>query len=85
MSTTETIQITLPDGSTRDVPKGTTAAQVAGQIGPRLLQAAFVARVNDELVDLSKPIEQNSKLAILTSATPPRTCSPPPSWSSTPT
>jgi threonyl-tRNA synthetase len=65
--TTETIQITLPDGSTRDVPKGTTPAQIAEQIGPRLLKAAFVARVDDELVDLAKPLEKNSKLAILTS------------------
>jgi threonyl-tRNA synthetase len=68
--TTETIQITLPDGSTRDVPKGTTPAQIAEQIGPRLLKAAFVARVDDELVDLAKPLEQNSKLAILTSKDP---------------
>src|ERR1700729_318319 len=68
--TTETIQITLPDGSIREVPKGTTAAQVAEQIGPRLLKAAFVARVDDELVDLAKPLEKNSKLAILTSKDP---------------
>ena len=68
--TTETIQITLPDGSTREVPKGTSALQVAEQIGPRLAKAAFVARVDDELVDLAKPIEKNSKLAILTSKDP---------------
>jgi threonyl-tRNA synthetase len=68
--TTETIQITLPDGSTREVPKGTTPAQIAEQIGPRLAKAAFVARVDDELVDLAKPLEQNSKLAILTSKDP---------------
>jgi threonyl-tRNA synthetase len=68
--TTETIQITLPDGSTREVPKGTTPAQIAEQIGPRLLKAAFVARVDDELVDLAKPLEKNSKLAILTSKDP---------------
>lgn len=68
--TTETIQITLPDGSTREVPRGTTPAQIAEQIGPRLLKAAFVARVDDELVDLAKPLEQNSKLAILTSKDP---------------
>jgi threonyl-tRNA synthetase len=68
--TTETIQITLPDGSTREVPKGTTSAQIAEQIGPRLLKAAFVARVDDELVDLAKPLEKNSKLAILTSKDP---------------
>lgn len=63
----ETIQITLPDGSTRDVPCGTTAAQVAAQIGPRLAKDALVARVDGELVDLSRPLDHNVNLAILTS------------------
>src|SRR5580704_16789634 len=63
----DNIQITLPDGSTRDVPSGTTAAQVAAQIGPRLAKDALVARVDGELVDLSRPIDHNVNLAILTS------------------
>jgi threonyl-tRNA synthetase len=62
----ENIQITLPDGSTRDVPSGTTAAQIAGQIGPRLAKDALVARVDGELVDLSKPLDRSVKLSILT-------------------
>ncbi|HKQ88605.1 MAG TPA: threonine--tRNA ligase [Candidatus Acidoferrales bacterium] len=66
----ENIQITLPDGSTREVPRGTTAAQIAGQIGPRLANAALVARVGDVLVDLSKPLEENGKLSILTAKDP---------------
>ena len=66
----ENIQITLPDGSTREVPKGTTAAQVAAQIGPRLASAALVARADDNLVDLSKPLESDTKLAILTAKDP---------------
>ncbi len=64
--TTETIQITLPDGATREVPKGTTPAQIAEQISPRLARVALVARADDELVDLSKPLEKNAKIAILT-------------------
>src|SRR5271168_2103027 len=66
----ENIQITLPDGSTRDVPRGTTAAQVAGQIGPRLAKDALVARADGELVDLSRPLDHNVNLAILTSKDP---------------
>src|ERR1700722_3561317 len=66
----ETIQITLPDGSTRDVPSGTTAAQVAAQIGPRLAKEALVARADEELVDLSRPLDRNVKLSILTSKDP---------------
>jgi len=63
----ETIQITLPDGATREVPSGTSAAQVAAQIGPRLAKDALVARVDGELVDLSRPLDRNVNLAILTS------------------
>src|SRR5271154_3927446 len=66
----ENIQITLPDGSTRDVPSGTTAAQVAGQIGPRLAKDALVARVDGELVDLAKPLDHSVKLSILTAKDP---------------
>ena len=68
--TTETIQITLPDGSTRDVPRGTTAGQIAQQIGPRLAKDALVARADGELVDLFKPLDANTKIAILTSKDP---------------
>jgi len=66
----DNIQITLPDGSTREVPRGTTAAQIAAQIGPRLAQAALVARADGELVDLSKPLDHNVKLSILTAKDP---------------
>ena len=66
----ETIQITLPDGATREVPRGTTARDIAGQISPRLAREALVARANDELVDLSRPLEGNSKLSILTARDP---------------
>ncbi|MBI1739203.1 MAG: TGS domain-containing protein, partial [Acidobacteria bacterium] len=42
----DTIQITLPDGSTRQVPRGTTPLEIARQISPRLAGAALVARVS---------------------------------------
>ena len=41
----DTIQITLPDGAVREVPRGTTAADIAQQISPRLAKEALVARV----------------------------------------
>jgi threonyl-tRNA synthetase len=66
----DTIQITLPDGATREVPKGTTAAEIARQISPRLAKEALVARTNGDLTDLSRPLEQNTKLAILTAKDP---------------
>jgi len=66
----ENIQITLPDGSVREVPTGTTAAQIASQIGPRLAKDALVARVDGELVDLSRPLDHDAKLSILTAKDP---------------
>ena len=72
----DTIQVTLPDGAKREVPKGTTPLEIARQISPRLADAAFVARVaapNDgegELVDLRRPLESDSKLQILTEKDP---------------
>src|ERR1700722_8164584 len=62
----DTIQITLPDGATRDVPKGTTAADIAKQISPRLAKEALVARTNGDLIDLARPLDHDTKLAILT-------------------
>jgi threonyl-tRNA synthetase len=62
----DTIQITLPDGATRQVPRGTTPADVANQISPRLAKEALVARANDELIDLSRPLDHDVKLSILT-------------------
>src|SRR5258708_1434593 len=72
----EQIHITLPDGSVKDVPKGTTPADVARSISPRLADAALVARVaapNDgegELVDLRRPLDHDVKLQILTEKDP---------------
>src|ERR1700731_4472631 len=72
----EQIHITLPDGSVKEVPKGTTPAEVARSISPRLADAALVARVaapNDgegELVDLRRPLDHDVKLQILTEKDP---------------
>src|SRR5579872_2838929 len=62
----DTIQITLPDGAVREVARGTTPAEIAHQISSRLAKEALVARTDGELVDLSRPLEQNTQLAILT-------------------
>jgi len=42
----ETIHITMPDGAIREVPLGTTAAEIAQQISPRLAKEALVARIS---------------------------------------
>src|SRR6202790_4747926 len=66
----DTIQITLPDGSTQQVPRGTTAMDIAQKISPRLAKEALVARTNGELADLSRPLEADSAVTILTSKDP---------------
>jgi threonyl-tRNA synthetase len=65
--TLATVRVTLPDGSVREVPAGSTAADVAAAIGRRLAKDAVVAKVDGELVDLSRPIERDATLQILTS------------------
>jgi len=42
------IRVTLPDGSQKTLPKGSTAADLAKAIGPGLAKAALAARVNDQ-------------------------------------
>jgi threonyl-tRNA synthetase len=64
------IQITLPDGSRKPVPAGSSPLDVARGISPRLADAAIVARVNGELVDLSRPIEADATVEILTAKHP---------------
>jgi len=64
------VRLTLPDGSTREVPQGTTGAEVARMIGPGLAKAALAARVDGAIWDLSRPIEQDASFAILTDRDP---------------
>src|SRR5580698_1321705 len=64
------IEITLPDGSKRSVPGGARPIDIAKSISPRLADAAIVAKVNGELYDLTRPIEQDATLQILTSKDP---------------
>jgi threonyl-tRNA synthetase len=53
----EMIRVTLPDGSAREVVRGTTAAQIAADIGPGLAKAALAARVDGELRDIMRPLD----------------------------
>jgi threonyl-tRNA synthetase len=64
------ITVTLPDGATRALPAGTTAAEIAAAIAPSLAKAALAARVNGALTDLSRPIEADARLEIVTAKDP---------------
>ncbi|MGN3974540.1 threonine--tRNA ligase [Tsuneonella sp. SYSU-LHT278] len=63
----ELLKISLPDGSVREVEPGTTPADIAAAIGPGLAKAALAARVDGELRDLNRPLENDAKLALVTS------------------
>ena len=66
----DSIHIKLPDGSTKEVPKGTTALDVAKSISPRLADAALVAKTNGDLIDLTRPLDRDAELRILTEKDP---------------
>jgi threonyl-tRNA synthetase len=64
------IEITLPDGSKQSVPSGTRPIDIAQSISPRLAEAAIVAKVNGGLYDLTRPLESDAALQILTPKDP---------------
>ena len=64
------LTITLPDGSRQTVPPGTRPLDVAKSISPRLAADAVVARVGGELFDLTRPLESDGQLEILTTKNP---------------
>ena len=59
------IKITFPDGSIREYEKNVTPLQIAESISSRLAADVLVANVNDEIVDLDYPIENDAKLSLL--------------------
>lgn len=59
------IKITLPDASVREVPAGSTAIEVAKSISEGLARVIVSAKVNDEVWDLNRPINEDSRLALL--------------------
>lgn len=61
------IRVTLPDGSAREVARGTTPAQIAADIGPGLAKAALAAKIDGELRDIMRPLEEDTNLSLVTS------------------
>jgi threonyl-tRNA synthetase len=63
------IAVRLPDGTTVEVPEGSTPADVATKVGARLAKAALVAVVDGHLVDLALPLSGGEDVAIVTADT----------------
>ncbi|MDA9805574.1 threonine--tRNA ligase [Gammaproteobacteria bacterium] len=60
------MNITLPDGSTRELKEGSTGLDLAMEIGPGLAKAAIAITVNGDQKDLCDPIEADTKVSIIT-------------------
>src|SRR5579872_293965 len=60
------IHITLPDGSVREYPEGSSAADVAKSISEGLARKVLAAEVNGEVWDSSRPINNDATLRMLT-------------------
>jgi len=66
----DSIHVKLPDGSVKEVPKGTTALDIAKSIGQRLADATLVAKTNGDLIDVTRPLEKDTDLRLLTDRDP---------------
>ena len=58
--------MTLPDGSQRELAEGSTAADLAADIGPGLAKAALIATVDGEAVDLDVPLRDGAEVSLVT-------------------
>ncbi len=66
----DSIHVKLPDGSVKDVPQGTTALDIAKSISPRLADAALAAKTNGNLIDLTRPLDKDTDLRLITDKDP---------------
>ncbi|MCG6947585.1 MAG: threonine--tRNA ligase [Acidobacteria bacterium] len=66
----ETVRVSLPDGSEREFPAGVTVLEVAEAIGPRLARDTVAGIVNGDLVDLRTPLTADADLRIITPKDP---------------
>ncbi|MEM6626254.1 MAG: threonine--tRNA ligase [Pseudomonadota bacterium] len=64
------ITISFPDGSKREYEDGVSPMDIAGGISKSLAKRSLVARVNDELWDMQRPLEGDSELALLSKDDP---------------
>ncbi|AMV72195.1 threonine--tRNA ligase [Desulfuromonas carbonis] len=60
------IRMTLPDGSVKEIPAGSTPLEIARGIGENLARQAVAARVDGQLVDLGTPLARDGSLELVT-------------------
>ncbi len=62
----DSIQITLPNGDIRSYPSGVTGETIAKDISEGLARNALAIKVNDQVIELNRPIDKSAEIAILT-------------------
>ncbi|MHA1205475.1 MAG: TGS domain-containing protein, partial [Candidatus Heimdallarchaeaceae archaeon] len=60
------VKVKLPDNNEITIEKGKTVLDLANKISPNLAKASLAAKVDDKLVDLTYPIEQDCKVELIT-------------------
>ncbi|MDA1535162.1 MULTISPECIES: threonine--tRNA ligase [Bacillus] len=60
------VKITFPDGAVKEFPKGVTTEEIAASISPGLKKKAVAGKLNDEMIDLVTPIEEDGAVSIIT-------------------
>jgi threonyl-tRNA synthetase len=66
----DAVALTLPDGGVRTVARGTTGAELAAMIGPGLAKVALAVKLDGRLADLSRPIDTDARVEIVTRKSP---------------
>ena len=64
------VAISLPDGSVRQFESAVSGAQIAADIGPGLAKAALAVKVDGQVWDLSRPIDHDAQVALVTARDP---------------
>ncbi|HGH7172843.1 TPA: threonine--tRNA ligase [Bacillus wiedmannii] len=62
----DVVKITFPDGAVKEFPKGVTTEEIAASISPGLKKKAVAGKLNDEMIDLVTPIEEDGTVSIIT-------------------
>src|SRR5512136_1777331 len=64
------VTVTLPDGSRRSVPQGTTVRELMADLPPRVAKSALAAMVDDRMVDLSFALDRDAAVRLVTPDAP---------------
>jgi threonyl-tRNA synthetase len=64
------MQVVLPDGTSKELPDGASGADLAASIGAGLARAALAVKVDGEVRDLTRPLQEGEEVAIVTSRDP---------------